>query len=68
MKTCLSLVKFISHGENNLTQSKHNKCVKYRSVLPNHKKANMGSSPIQHYTEIHLHCVGMIDMKVQNLL
>ena len=50
-----SLEKIISDRENNFTQNKCNKGVKYRNVLPNHKKANIGSSAIQHCTEIRLY-------------
>ena len=46
MKSCSSLVKIISGGENIFMQ---NKWMKYRKVLPNHKNANMGSSTV------HLH-------------
>ena len=51
MKTCSSLVKIISVGEN---ISMQNKWIKYRNVLPNHKNANMGSSTV------HLHGVDLI--------
>ena len=46
MKTCSSLVKMISDGENNFMQDKCNKRMKYiyRKVLSKHKNANMGSS------------------------
>ena len=62
IKTCSSLVKMISDGENNFMQNKFNKLMKYRNVLPNHKNANMGSSTV------HLYGVDLIDMQIQDLL
>ena len=52
----------ISDGENNFTQNKCNKLMKYRNVLPNHKNANTGSSTV------HLHDVDPIDMQIQDWL
>ena len=59
-KTCSSLVKVISDGENNFTQNKCNKLMKYRNELPNHKNANMRSSTV------HLHGVDLIDVQIQD--
>ena len=67
MNKSSSLVKIISNGMNNFVENKCNKWVKYRNVLPNHKNDNMGSSSIQHYTEIHFHFVDMIDRKRLNI-
>ena len=65
-KTCSSLVKIISDGENNLTQNKFNKMQKISAknkwffVAKNkYKSANMGSSTVQ------LHGVDLIDMQIQ---
>ena len=58
--TCSSLAKTISVEENNFTQNKCNKLMKYRNVLPNHKNANMGT-----YT-VHLHGAHLIDMEIQD--
>ena len=41
-KTCSSLVKMISDVENNFMQNNCNKCMKYRNILPNHKKCQYG--------------------------
>ena len=59
-KTCSSLVKIISDGENNFMQNKCNQWMKYRNVLPNHKNANTGSSTV------HLHGVDLIVMHIQD--
>ena len=72
-KTCSSLVKIISDGENNFTQNKYSKLQKIRAkkvffwqkisaLLEKNKckSANMGSSTVQ------LHGVDLIDMQIQN--
>ena len=46
MKTCSSLVKMISDGDNNFTQNKCNLWMKYRNVLPYHKNGTMGTSTV----------------------
>ena len=67
-KTCSSLVKIVSDGENNFTQNRYNKLQKISAknmcffVKNKCKSANMGSSTVQ------LHGVDLIDMKIQNLL
>ena len=52
--------KLLSDGENNFTQNKGNKWMKYRNLLPNHKNVNMESSTI------HLHGVDLIYMQIQD--
>ena len=42
MEACSSLVKIISDTESNFIQNKCNKWMKYKNVLSNHKKTNMG--------------------------
>ena len=65
-KTCSSLVKIISDGENNFTQNKYNKLQKISAkkkcffAKNNCKSANMGSSTVQ------LHGVDLIDIQIQN--
>ena len=64
-KTCLSLVKIISDGENNYTQNRYNKLQKISATFfffAKHKckSANMGSSIVQ------LHGVDLIDMQNKN--
>ena len=67
-KTCSSLVKIISDGENNFKQNKYNKLQKLsaRNVFffakNKYKSANMGSSTAK------LHGVDLIDIQIQNLL
>ena len=61
-KTCSSLVKIISDGENNFMEYKWNNLMKYRNVLPNHKNDNMWSPTV------HLHGVDLIDMQIQDWL
>ena len=65
-KTCSSVVKIISDGENNFTQNKYNKLQK-RSASKKcffakikFKGANMGSSTVQ------LHGADLIDIQIQN--
>ena len=62
-KTCSSLVKIISDGENNFMQNKCNTWMKYRNVLPNHKNANIWEN--QQFIYI-LHGVDLIDMQIQD--
>ena len=62
VETYSSLVKLIFDGKNNFMQNKCNKWIKYRNILPNHKNSNMGSSTV------HLHGVGLIDMKIYDWL
>ena len=69
LKTCSSLVKIISDGENNFTQNKYNKLLKisvkkkWINFAKNKcKGANMGSSAVQ------LHGVDLIDFQIQNWL
>ena len=50
----------ISNGDNNFMQNKCNKFMKYINVLPNHKKAHMGSFTV------HLHGADLIDMQIQD--
>ena len=70
-KTCSSLVKIISDGENNFTQNKCNKLQKIRDFFEKinvktrenknkNKRANMGPSTVQ------LHGVDLIDIQIQN--
>ena len=65
-KTCSSLVKIISDGENDFTQNKYNKLEKISAknkcffAKNKCKSANMGSSTVQ------LHGVDLIDMQIQN--
>ena len=67
-KTCSSLVKIISDGENNFTQNKYNKFEKISAknkcffAKNKCKSANMGSSTVQ------LHGVDLINMQIQNWL
>ena len=63
-KTCSSLVKIISAGENNFTQNKYNKLQKIIFFCKKNKckSANMGSSTVQ------LHGVDLIDMQIKNWL
>ena len=67
-KTCSSLVKIISDGENIFTQNKYNKLqkisAKNKCVFSKNKckSANMGSSTVQ------VHGVDLIDMQIQNWL
>ena len=67
-KTCSSLIKIISDGDNNFTQNKHNKLQKTSAknkwffAKNKCKTANMGSSTV------HSHGVDLIDMQIQNLL
>ena len=56
-KTCSSLVKLISDGENNFTQNKYNKLQKI-SAKNKCKSANMGSSTVK------LHGVDLIDIQI----
>ena len=60
-KTCSSLVKIISDGENNFTQNKYNKFQKI-SAKNKCKSANMGSSTVQ----LHGAHVDLIDIQIQN--
>ena len=66
MKTCLSLVKIISDGENNFIHNKCNKWMKHRNVftkilnIENHKNANM-----ELFT-VYLHGVDLMDMQIQD--
>ena len=65
-KTCSLLVKIISDGENNFTQSKYNKLQKisaknkYFFAKNKCKSANMGSSTVQ------LHGEDLKDRQIQN--
>ena len=63
-KTCSSLVKIISDGENNFMQNKYNKLLKISAFFAKNKckSAIMGSSTFQ------LHGVDLIDMQIQNWL
>ena len=67
-KTCSSLVKIISDGENNFKQNKYNKLQKISAKNKNFfaqnkcKSANMGSSTVQ------LHGVDLIDIQIQNMI
>ena len=56
-KTCSSLIKIISDGENNFRQNKYNKLQKI-SAKNKCKSANTGSSTVQ------LHGVDLIDMQI----
>ena len=57
-----SLVKINSDRVSNLMQNKYNKRVTCRSVVPNHKNVNMGSSTIH----LHRRRVDMIDMQIKD--
>ena len=65
-KTCSSLVKITSDGDNNFTQNKYNKLqkisVQNKCFFAENKckSANMGSSTVE------LHGVDPIDMQIQN--
>ena len=65
-KTCSSLVKIISDGENNFTQNKYNKFQKISAKFffffakNKCKSGNMGSSTVQ------LLGVDLIDMQIEN--
>ena len=68
-KTCSSLLKIISDGENNFTQNKNNKLHKINAknewffAKNKCKSGNMGSSVF--YT-VQLHGVDLIDIQIQN--
>ena len=59
-KTCSSLVKIISDGENKFSQNMYNKLQKISVFFATNrcKSANMGSSKVQ------LHGVDLIDMQI----
>ena len=61
-KTCSSLVKIISDGENNFTQNKYIKLQKISDLFAKYKckGANMGSSTVQ------LHGGDLINIHIQN--
>ena len=59
-RTCSSLAKIISDGENNFTQNKYNKLQKI-SAKNKCKSANMGSSTVQLYS------VDLIDIQIKNI-
>ena len=61
-KTCSSLAKIISDGENNFMQNKYNKLQKISAKNKCCKSANMGSSRVQ------LLGVDLMDMQIQNWL
>ena len=63
MKTYSSLVKMISDSANNFMQNVCNKWMRYRNILPNHKKnLNLGSSTI------YLLIVEMIEISYSKLM
>ena len=60
-KTCSSLVKIISDGDNYFTQNRYNKLEK-KCFFAKNMYANMRSSTVQ------LHGVDLTDMRIKNLL
>ena len=69
MKTCSSLVEMISDGEKIVCKINATSGWSiYRNVLPNHQNANLGSSAIDQWTEIYLHGLDIIGMKIQDWL
>ena len=62
-KTCSSLVKIISDGENNIMQNKCNKKMKYKNVIPNHKKCQYA---INYSSFTWCMYVDLIDMQIQD--
>ena len=67
-KTCSSLVKIISGGENNFTQNNYNKFKKISAENKCFFAKNTSKSENMRLSTVQLHGVDLIDMQIQNWL